>query len=827
MPQLLVANIAGDTARIRSARRPLHGSEMCHSISIEYDPPAGLEILWGIQSTTDPAVLPAGASLIGGYLADGGIPTISRQIDLESNTSTISSPSFVFADIDGGVSDDLARKFANFNTGRHAIVRYYVHPPGVALDLLEHLDGTFVMTAPTWHKGAMTIACSDIQREASDTKCMVPHSWKLVGSLSNNGGNAGPPLSGFVSYDAFGETSTSHVYLYGDTDPADVVFEHSTAYPEQPGETVFYVSVGEGEAICLAPGPTVTISGVQVWKCPVIARGVFQTKVAAVVVDQDGDTYTVDNLPDAEEVIYLNEPGSSMLSAALTRSTLDGRVVPEHVFKGLDAFQRTVADAQDLIDNRLRWVDVLSLQGIDLEFPLVFRNPGEAKLLDFIERQILGPMDGLLVPNRLGQLSFRAIPELTPDAGYVGLLSDNYSNIVTANIGPLQLITEGRKDPIKVLSGWDWEAEVNRDQPTFYRPEVAEYVNGDIAELVLEYRGLATGYQSDAQRHELARKKAALHSLPVLEITVPSVLALTQYEVGDVVRLETDKVRNAFAGLPYHIDTGRSFAIVSTSRDNVRGGISYGLQGSTGTPGSVADSQLEQHLPDSWYDQFPRFLDALSRPGGLQITGSTITGSGYSIDPGWYRLDTDLIIGPSFSCGFRNPGAMFVLCGKGSITIQAADPWNSKGMGIHAPGAGETATSAPTAGQAGYVGGSSPGQGIDFRAIYRRGTEINSDGDYRLYDIGRARCAVHAASPVTGGRHIGAAPILALAVNNGELQGIPADMSGSGGAGARAHRRALDSRVGDILNTGSAQGTLVYSLLENGFDGGRGGISIG
>lgn len=586
----------------------------------------------------------------------------------------------------------------------------------------------------SYENGAYRIGCEDIQR-ATRKDIFEPLVTTLRLSVSE----------------------TDDVIPAQDTTGFQPVF-HGPSYGDGPNSTVGYFRLDD-EIIRYTGTTADSFTG--------CARGVFNTVPAPHEVEAGAED---DRQPEVTEFIYLELPGPKLDYAILTGVLVgDAATLPPHWSLGvptnkvaLSQFQAIGPDLWDTTDD-------------DATIPLRFAGLEKTDGKQFLEEQVRQPL-GVYAPVLSdGSLGLRRMNHILDDAPYV-LTLDEDSFI---QVGALE---HDYQSLLNVFSiDWNWDPIAER----FTRRRVivdqgSIDVHGEADTKTLEWEGIHGSRHTDAVLRKRSDSIRDRYAAPPLRMSGELLHSYNALEVGDVVRVNLQNVRD-YTGPVGALD--RSFEIQRIAVDQVAGRVSVNLFGSTGRAG-VLPPDTGTALPDGWYSSQGTELSTVAtivggvvQPGTYNLTGNADLNAAGAI---YYHLgDLELADGATLTLNdnvqLRIRG---FITGNGDLDLA--------GRGI--PGATDDGVPANVnAGTQGFVGNTRGWDGLRYEGF----------GDV----------FVPREAALTTGLH-SAFPLLELSVENGALVGLPTDLRGtSGGIGGR------------ILNQDG-------SILANGGAGGAGGAGL-
>jgi hypothetical protein len=649
------------------------------------------------------------------------ISAVSQRIVPDEGRSEIGTLSYRLVDLDAAFTLEAQDKLLNDDKSfRGKLVRLYVGYEG--MDFTEfQLFTTQVVKDIAYDEGVYSISCQDITREQR-VDIFEPKKTTLRDSVDAD--DTTIPVTSTTGFD---------------------LVEHGPSYSDGPNASFIYFKI-ESEK-CRATGKTAdTFTGV--------TRGVLNTKAVAHTVDPGADA---DRRPKIEEVIYLELPAPKLAYAVLTGVLHgDSATLPDHWHCGIDTDLVRLADFTDIgID---LWDTTLDSSGVVLRFEGLTKTSAKK----FLESELYMLMGCYSPIYSDGTIGLKRMNQVLAEAAYV--IELNETNVVSA--GQLLHDFSGMHNSLSI--DWNWNGqEFTRENAFIDATSVAIHGESDLTELA--FKGLHGSRHTGATIRKRLDAYRDRYSAPPERITVSAIPSIDRLEVGDIVRLKLESVRD-FAGATTTIN--RSFEIQRKSQTHQSGDLEFDLFGST-APASVEapnDTGGAPALTDDFYTGTGTELSTVVtivevggvgviQPGTYDLTGHADMNNAAAIY--YYDGDLELANGATLTvndnvqiraAGFFTINGEIDGVGRGRDGVAGSSSW----------------TVLPT-GTPGFLGNSRGMDGVlGSEVIARRGTRQVT-----------APCALTQGLNSTF-------PQIDLTVDGDELLGIPGDMRGtSGGAGGK------------------------------------------
>ncbi|WHI52721.1 hypothetical protein P3339_08155 [Microbulbifer sp. MLAF003] len=505
---------------------------------------------------------------------------------------------------------------------------------------------------------------------------------------------------------------------------------HTLAYGDAPDQSVYYLKIKyqDGFEIVRATGKMSS----SFTNC---TRGLFGTFARDHELPENSDD---ESGVEVEEFIYLEGPGPQLAYALLTGNILGtNNVLPSNwhlgidpAFVVLDEFENIGADWYKPGDHS---------KGKILRFDGLEETDGKK----FIETEINLLLGAFMPVNAAGQLGFRRMAGVLAESGTVATIGPDD----VKSLGELKYNLAGVRNIFSVQWSWfeqpGFDGKFLRSNNLIDADSVA--VHGEAKQHSLKFRGLHNS------RHTYTTIKNTFDALrdrfagPPLSLRLGLLPSNNDLEVGDIVRVRLPQLRDH----SQNVDNGtlnRAMEVQRISIDQVSGAVSVDLFGSYQPAGMIADQadSTSAELPDAWYS----------------AEGAAMTGS-LSIDSsGFLTADGTLAGNADSRAIYYYPGDLTIPVG---LTLSVSGNIELRVRGVLQIDG--TLQGIPTNNGVGFLGSCYGGAGQlkNAQETVNRGTARGAWG-----------------KTVKGRNEV--MPPLNIENNGGDLQGIPDDLSGSGGA---------------------------------------------
>jgi hypothetical protein len=655
----------------------------------------------------------------------------SQKLNPDQGRAEIGAASFTVSDPSGALTTALRELLEGGEGLRGKLCRFYLGYQGLDFSDFQ-LVGTQIVKSASFDRGSYRVACNDVQRSAR----------KDIFDLKTT----------TLSQSATDSDATLNVYSTAGFE----LLAHGSSYSDAASSLVGYIKVGEEVIRYTGTTPT-SFTG--------CTRGVLGTTAAAYTVDS---STAASRRQKVTEYVYLELPGPKLAYAILTgelHGTSD--TLPSGWHLAIDPELITLTDFTDIgLD---LWDTTNDAKGILLRFEGLTKTDGKA----FLETEICRLL-GLYMPVYAdGTIGIRRMTRVLSDATAVLTLDETNS----VQVGELEHDMESLHNAFFV--SWNWNGS-DYTRATSYIDADSASIHGTSAPMSLKFKGLYGGIHTDAVVFKLLDSIRDRYSAPPQRLSVEVFHSLNRLEVGDVVRVHYQRVRD-YAGPNDHID--RAFEVQSISVNHRTGSVSLDLFGSTSNGTSIeSPTQSTSALPDAFYTATGTNLATV-----MTISSGVVSGGPYTLTGGtnltssvWY-YDGDLTIASGVTVNITGNVQIRV---KGYLTHNGT----ISGVGGGLAGVVDNGTATVIAGNPGWVGNARGNDGI---------CRVNITDDF--VKIKTQPCAL------TQSKHA-AFPYVQLEVVDDALNGLPTDLRGTGGGpgGKVVHENGTYYANGGTGGTGGA-----------------------
>lgn len=663
-------------------------------------------------------------------------PKISTQaLNPDQGRATIGSMSFSALDIGGTLTaQQQTDLLTNENSWRKRKVKHWSGFDGLPFaDWV--LEDTQLLDGARAQRGLWTFKCRDIQREMRK-KIFEPLTMHLAQPVD--------------------EAATT-IEVYDTT--GFLALEHGDGWTDAPNLTVAYFKIDD-EIIRVA---SADIGATQFTNC---TRGVLGTRAQAHTTDETAGS---ERGKKVEEVFYFELPVPKLAYALLT-GVLVGQsgTLTESAHLGLSPSDIRLSDFQNIGSDLYDQTD--DSAGVRERYILTKSEDGK----QFIEKQLMSKY-GLFMPiHSDGQIGLKRGQPVLSGSAAVGTLNDSVIMSVPAISYDMNAVINEIEVQWNEINGTPSRTAIIEDT-------VSKTVHQDAPKLTVQARGLTGSIHTESTIRDIYHGLRDRYSGPPIKMTIECAYAASLYEVGDPVRVVTDKVPDYTQEGTTTLD--RTFEVQGVTKDPGRRVVRYKLFASSQAAGPLPPLESATTLPDSWYTSIgtdiaslPGVVDTgseLQLPDGLDLSGGATLGAGV------YYATEDVSI-PSGRTVTYNDNTWLRIRGNFSIIGE----FNGAGRGLAGvsdtvdvsgiPGYGGTnpVSFATQPGQLGYFGTTQGDGGLIERMRQRSG----SSSYYRAQ-------IQSLPATVTQGA-VEAIPSLQLAWDGSTILGLPDDLRGtSGGPG--------------------------------------------
>jgi len=552
----------------------------------------------------------------------GGASVIDSVVENFSGTSQRIDPIKFVASI-GAINFELVDKgravTALFNTIldggdglREKRVRIYMGFEGLAWADYE-ISQTQIITGVVYDGGVYKISCADIQRiEKKDifdlaktniqSTVELPPESSLTSAINNSVttiaigdasdfASSGAILIGseIITYTIKGATNildctrgtnnttaaahndntTVYQTMYTVTvyDTSDFELnEHDAEYTDEPDQTVGYFKMGDEVFRYDSKTGTTFIN---------CFRGALNTKPAEHKVDTTKSRY---KRPEVEEYVYIETNAVKVIYGLLLGAWYNNPTfvnLPSNWHLNIDTIWIRNSDFTDIGDDFWNNTVTNINSGFKVRFEGVKKQDGKR----FIEKEIL-PLIGCYPPVYAeGDIGLKRSTGVLSDAAYV--IELNASNINQNSSLALNFNQKAVANKFKLK--WNW-SPVTEDysRPFTFVDATSIGIHQDAAAIELNFRGLYGNIHTEATVKRIVQRLRDRYAAPPIEMTLSVLPSLHGLEVGDIVRVNYDKIRD------YTSDSevlDRSYEIQQKSVNWITGNVTLKLFGSTAQAG--------------------------------------------------------------------------------------------------------------------------------------------------------------------------------------------------------------------------------------------------
>lgn len=687
------------------------------------------------------AGLPGGAVHLNCQVAS--VPDIYRQCGILTGKAEISKLDYSIADLNHELQNHIADKDSNGQGTLGVLVQDYEIPLAEPFDE-KWLVATSTLLDDSYQNGYTMLECSDIQR-GTDVTIWQKKTWRLAQSITASADMipTNIPEGSIADFDYF--------------------FQHSERYDQDPNEaTIAYAKIEDTGEIYSYTSRT-AVDGV-VYDV-VKDRGVLGTLnlVADVTIEDDTEEK---NWPIIREIPHIQGEATDVVQALITGETYTGETLPEH-------WSGSVPKT---------FVHYPSFAAAAEGFTLKFTDPGQQNLKKFYESECLIPRLAVLDVNRAGQLTWKTTEKPRADGPYIAHFSTVLGNIVSRP-GRFRKIVSKIRNPVSISYGYSHVSKEFRS-PVIYDNAIAMAKNPVTQAIEFAFRGIHPGIHTESQIYKLAGVAGDqyFHPTGAGELVVRP--EERGHDLGSVARVEIPEIPDVLSsGTVQTMD--RNMMIVSSRYNRRSRATTYGLSYAGEVSTSLFEGNAIANLP---VEEYKRDGVDITTVAGVTNNNGVLSGTPtLSLNQKYYYVnDANLGDGCQFDIGWDPTYTGF----GPFLEFWCYGPWicaaivDLTGLGLHAGGAGGIDPNTPAEpGEAGYFGTSLAGGSMLRMPEYRDYSLSDNNNDYRIWT--EKLLAIEPIAQPPG--KVRSVPDLTIAVNDGKLEGWPADQSGSGGCGVNYH----------------------------------------
>lgn len=538
------------------------------------------------------AKVPNASNFTPSTISKGGISGTSQKIKPNKGLASIGSLTIKLIDKDSAISTLFNTKL-DIGLGLRG-KRVRIYHSFIDSDWSDYvLIQTQIIDRVTYKDGAYTIYCADVQR--SERKQIFEQSTTTL----SRSVSATQTLIPVYSVDGF-----------------DLI-AHGSSYSDAPNQKVLYIQI-EKEIVRCTGTITDQVLGLS-FIVDTNGRGVLNTTAAIHNID----TTLSDNSrkTKVEEFIYLELPVVKLMYAILTGDLIfqtAGDRLPDKYHLNIDPdYVRLV----DFLIIGTDWYDNANDQnGVICRFIGLKKQDGKK----FIEQELdllLGAFNPVYSDGSLG---LKRMTSILSNAGYVKEL--NESNL--ANYSDLLHDMRSVQNLYQINWNYDHTQKVyTRKSLLVDATSISTHGSAVLTEL--NFLGLNGSRHTEDTLFKLFDSLRDRYAGPPLRLNVTCLPSLSVLEVGDVVRINLNNVRD-FNGALAPLD--RSFEVQGVTIDWLTGKVNLELFGSSQSASSLSNSKATYVLNDSFYTktgiELKNYIDT-NYPGNFVLSGSVghITGN--------------------------------------------------------------------------------------------------------------------------------------------------------------------------------------------------------
>jgi len=692
--------------------------------------------LYYLTSHAD-AALPPGALSVNGVVKN--ISGTSQSVTPEKALASIGSLDFDSVDESNQITTLQYNKLLLGKGLRGQRARIYVGEKSLAWDDYT-LAQTQIVQDVLSTDGAYNYKCDDIQRETRkdifDTAKTTLTQTVLPGD------------------DVVNVTSTAGFKP----------LKHGNSYSDAPNQTVYYFKIKD--EVIRATGKTASsFTG--------CTHGALNTKAIKHDVDL---TASSDRRTAVEEYVYIELPIPKLIYAIRTGKLIgQTEVLPSTWHLGIDESFVRLSDhtnyGSDIYDT------TNDNNGVVVRFEGLKKQDGKT----FIEKELLVLMGGFSPVYSDGALGLLPMVRISADAPFVHQFDED--NIISYSSISYDMSNIHNHIEIE----WNWLAtkeKFTRRNVLIDSDSIAR--NGLSNPLRFKFRGLYGNRHSTETLGERFNAFRDRYSDPPVRLSVTCLLSTNIVEVGDVVRVKHENIRDYYTGA----SLDRSFEVQHVAINWIDGTVTFRLFGSAKEAGELASTTAASVINDAWYTSEGKNLatyvgggynaatdfEVISGVGHIKAScaltgGNNLNDASTSI----YFYDGDLVNDSAVNLSITDNVQLRV---KGHFTNNG----NILGVGAgHAGGADLKSVNqfSPYTTQGAYTSD-----------LYSRsynagvagfiGPTVSMGGERHDNSTDNAYLKAIAGNRVDG--QFTTVPNLTLNYNNNTLKGIPADMRGTSGS---------------------------------------------
>lgn len=295
----------------------------------------------------------------------------------------------------------------------------------------------------------------------------------------------------------------------------------------------------------------------------------------------------------------------------------------------------------------------------------------------FIEQQLMFWLASFMPIYSDGQLGFKKASSILADSSYVTVL--NADNIVSYSD-----LTHDYKSVINQITV-DWNFIYSKEGYTKTSVLVdldSVSVHDEGTDKNIELRGVHTASHTDEDILSYFDSMRDRYSGPPLRLTLTVLPSMAGIEVGDVVKVELDQIRDFTTASGTTLS--RAFEVQQVNTDWITGNVVLTLFGSSQKAGTLARTALSAVLDDAFYNSAGTELSTVLTIAGGAVTASGSLTGGTTMNQGVYYYLGNLTINPGVTITISNNVQLRI---RGHLTINGTIDGAGNGL---SGGAGAT-----------------------------------------------------------------------------------------------------------------------------------------
>ena len=309
--------------------------------------------------------------------------------------------------------------------------------------------------------------------------------------------------------------------------------------------------------------------------------------------------------------------------------------------------------------------DVYSDEGRHVRFQGMKSTDGKK----FVEKEIMFWLASFMPIYSDGKIGLKRLSPVLSDSGHVVTLDS--SNIVDYSA----LVNDYKSVINQMIVSWNynWQKdEYTKPSVLLDAESVSIYQEAPIK--TIELRGVHTGSHTDEQVNSYFDSIRDRYSGAPLLLNVGILPSLNNLEVGDVVRVTLEQIRDFNVASGTTLD--RAFEIQQVTTDWMTGKQRLSLFGSSRKAGSLVRTQSSSVLHNDFYSgSGTNVTGVLTMSGGNVTANGTLTG-GETMEDGIYYYLGNMVIDAGVTVNIEKNVELRV---RGSLTINGT--LNGKGLG--------------------------------------------------------------------------------------------------------------------------------------------------